>query len=83
MTVADILKLLSYGQAYEIKGAFSGKIYHRSYINSSKNLEKYLNREVCDAPIYTDMRIRGTDDNHWCMSVIGIWMHDYEEVKKC
>ena len=78
MTVNDIIKLFSYGQAYEIRGAYSGKIYHKSYVNSKKNLEKYLDREVSDTPLYTDMRIRGTDTNHWCISVMVIWMSDYD-----
>jgi len=78
MTVKDIIKMFSYGQCYEIKGAYSGKTYHKSYVNSSKNLDKYADREVTDTPIYTDMRIRGADTNHWCVSVIVIWMHDYD-----
>lgn len=79
MTVNEAIKLLTYGTAYEIKGAYSGKIYHRSYINSSKNLDKYANMEVIDKPFYTDVRIRGSENNHWCIPVIGIWMHDYAE----
>ena len=79
MTVNEAIKLLAYGTAYEIKGAYSGKIYHKSYINSSKNLDKYANMEVTDTPFYTDMRIRGSESNHWCVPVIGIWMHDYAE----
>ena len=79
MTVNEAIKLLAYGTAYEIKGAYSGKIYHRSYMNSSKNLDKYANREVTDEPFYTDVRIRGSENNHWCIPVIGIWMHDYAE----
>ena len=78
MTVNEAIKLLAYGTAYEIKGAYSGKIYHRSYINSSKNLDKYANRKVTDEPFYTDMRTRGSENNHWCIPVIGIWMNDYD-----
>ena len=76
MTVNEAIKLLNYGTAYEIKGTYSGKIYHRSYINSSKNFDKYANREVLDAPFYTDIRIRGSEGNHWCTPVIVIWMYD-------
>jgi len=82
MTVNETIKLLSYGTAYEIKGAYSGKIYHRSYINNNKNLDKYANMEVIDAPFYADMRIRGSETNHWCIPVIGIWMDDYDLCRK-
>lgn len=78
MTVSEAIKLFSYGTAYEIKGAYSGKIYHKSYMNSSKNLDKYANREVTIEPFFADMRIRGTGSNHWCIPVIVIWMHDYD-----
>lgn len=82
MKVKDIIKLFSYGQAFEIRGAYSGKTYHKSYINSNKSLEKYLDREVLDTPLYTGMRMRGTDTNHWCISVIVVWMSDYDLCKK-
>ena len=82
MTVNEAIKLLAYGTAYEIKGAYSGKIYHKSYLNSSKNLDKYANMEVTVEPFYTDMRIRGSENNHWCIPVIGIWMHDYDLSRK-
>ena len=81
MTVAEAIKMLQ-GTPYEIKGAYSGKVYHRSYTNSSKNLDKYVDREVTDTPFYADMRIRGSETNHWCMAVIVIWMHDYELFEK-
>lgn len=84
MTVNEAIKLLAYGTAYEIKGAYSGKIYHKSYINSSKNLDKYANREVTDEPFFffTDMRLRGSDSNRWCIPVIVIWMQDYDLCRK-
>lgn len=79
MTVKEAVSLLSYGTAYEIQGAYSGKIYHRSYINSNKNLDKYADREVTDSPFYTTLKLRGdTTTNPWCIAVVGIWMHDYE-----
>lgn len=83
MTVNEAIKLLAYGTAYEIKGAYSGKIYHKSYRNSSKNLDRYANREVMDEPFYVDMRLRGSDVNHWCIPVIVIWMYDYDLCQKC
>lgn len=76
MTVREAKNLLAYGTAYEIRGAYSGKVYHRSYVNSSKNFDKYANREVPDSPFYTALRLRGNEINEWCMSVIGIWMYD-------
>jgi len=78
MTVKEAINLLAYGTAYEIKGAYSGKIYHKSYTNSSKNLDKYAEREVTDSPFYTTLRMRGSETNEWCIAVIGIWMHDYD-----
>jgi hypothetical protein len=82
MTVGEAIKLFAYGTAYEIKGAYSGKIYHKSYMNSSKNLDKYADREVTDGPFFADMRLRGSDNNHWCIPVIVIWMHDYDLCRK-
>lgn len=81
MKVKDAIELFAYGTAYEIKGAYSGKIYHKSYMNSSKNLDKYVDRKVIDKPFYADMRLRGSDSNHWCIPVIVIWMHDYDLCK--
>ena len=81
MSVKEAIELLSYGTAYEIRGAYSGKIYHKSYINSSKNLDKYADKEVTDEPFYTHLAMRGTNDNEWCFSVIGIWMYDYDLTK--
>ncbi len=82
MTVNEAIKLITYGTAYEIKGSYSGKIYHESYMNSSKNLDRYANMEVTDEPFYADMRLRGSDNNHWCIPVIVVWMHDYDLCKK-
>ena len=78
MTVKEVIDLLGYGQAYEIKGAYSGKTYHKSYLNSRKNGEKYFDMEVTNSPIQADMRMRGADDNHWCIAVITIWIYDYD-----
>lgn len=79
MTVKEAIDQLSYGTAYEIKGAYSGKIYHRSYINRSQNLDRYAEQKVTETPYYTKMVIRGEgSSNEWTISIIGIWMHDYE-----
>ena len=82
MTVKEAIKLFSYGTVYEIKGAYSGKTYHKSYLNSSKNLDKYADREVTDNPFYADMILRGSDSNRWCTPVIVIWMYDYDLCRK-
>lgn len=82
MTVNEAIKLFTFGTAYEIKGAYSGKIYHKSYRNSSKNLDRYANREVTDEPFYVDMKLKGSDNNRWCIPVIGVWMHDYDLCRK-
>lgn len=82
MTVKEAIKLFSYGTAYEIQGAYSGKTYYKSYLNSSKKLDKYADREVTDSPFYADMRLRGSDSNHWCIPVIVIWMYDYDLCRK-
>jgi len=81
MSVREAIELLSYSTAYEIRGAYSGKIYHRSYVNSSKNLDKYVDREVTESPFYTHLAMRGSNNNEWCSSVVGIWMYDYDLVK--
>ena len=83
MTVKEAIGLLAYGMNYEIRGAYSGKIYHKSWINSSKNLDKYASETVPDSPFYTTMTIRGKAmTNEWCIPVIGIWMSDYYLVNK-
>lgn len=82
MTVKDIIGMFSYGQPFEIRGAYSGKTYHKSYVNGDKNLQKYLDREVDNTPIYSDMRVRGSDTNHWSISVIVVWMYDYDMCKQ-
>ena len=82
MTVKEAIKLFSYGTVYEIRGAYSGKTYHKSYLNSSKNLDKYANREVTDNPFYADMILRGSVSNRWTSPIIVIWMHDYDLCRK-
>lgn len=78
MTVKEAINMLSYGTAYELKGAYSGKVYHRSYTNNSKNLDKYADREVTDSPFFVRLVMRGSETNMWCIPVISIWMHDYD-----
>ena len=88
MTVREAIKLFSYGQEFYIKGAYSGKIYHKSYENKKEHLEKYLDERVSENPFFTDLytpkRKHGTA---YTYPIIGIWMSDYyichpEELQK-
>lgn len=78
MTVREAIKLFSYGQEFYIKGAYSGKIYHKSYENKKEHLEKYLDERVSENPFFTDLytpkRKYGTA---YTYPIIGIWMSDY------
>ncbi len=83
MTVKEAIGMLGYGTVFEIKGAYSGKTYHKSYANSKKNLEKYADREVTVTPFCSAIRIRGSYDyNQWAIAVIVIQMYDYDLCKK-
>ena len=50
MTVREAINLLAYGTAFYIKGAYSGKIYHKSYENRKEHLEKFLDEHVSLEP---------------------------------
>ena len=82
MKVKEAIALLAYGTPYEVRGAYSGKVYHRN-TNSSKNLDKYADREVTYSPFYVSMR---TDKDEgiasYCRPIVGIWMHDYDLTKE-
>lgn len=78
MKVRDALSLLSYGTEYEIKGSYSGKIYHRSWINKKDHIEQFYDETVINNPFYCGIRINKTTGlGEWARPVIGIWMHDY------
>lgn len=77
MTVREALDLFSYGTDYEIKGAYSGKIYHRSRINRKEHAEKFYDETVTDSPFYATGRTSMITGTTWFSPVIGIWMHDY------
>lgn len=55
MKVIDILELLSKGTSYELIGAKTGKVFYKSWVN--KNLEKFIDLEVPNAPINVSFRI--------------------------
>lgn len=81
MTVKDIIALIGHNNAYEIRGAYSGKYWYKSYYHSNKKLERLLDREVTDKPIYTHLVKRGDDMNEWVIPVIVIWMYDIDLVE--
>ena len=76
MTIKDATDLLHYGTDFEIKGAYSGKIYHSTRRNKRENLEKYFEKEVADEPFYAKLAV--DKDLEYCRPMIGIWMHDYD-----
>lgn len=80
MKVREAIALLSYGANFELKGAYSGKIYHRSWNNKKKNIEKYLDKTTVDNPYYT--KLVADKEGDYCRPIIGIWMHDYEICKE-
>lgn len=78
MKIREAVALLSYGQAFYIKGAHSGKIYHKSYENKKEHLEKYLDESVSDEPFFTDLYTQKRKYGQpYTYPVIGIWMSDY------
>lgn len=80
MTVKDAVFMIS-DSPFELKGSYSGKVYHKSYLNSQKNFEKYAKFEVIDRPFYPDIRLVGNEYNHRAVGVIVIWMCDYDICK--
>lgn len=80
MTVKDIITLIAHNNAYEIRGAYSGKIWYKSYYHSNKRLERFLDMNVMNKPISTHLVMRG-DVNEWVMPVIVIWMYDRDLVE--
>lgn len=78
MTVRDAIALLSYGEAFYLKGAYSGKVYHKSYENKKEHLEKFLDQHVPDEPFFTDLYTRKAKYGRaYTYAVVGIWMSDY------
>lgn len=75
MTIEEAVKLLHYGTDFEIKGAYSGKIYHSTRRNKRENIAKYLKEQVTDEPFYTKLTV--DKDLEYCRPIIGIWMCDY------
>lgn len=77
MTVREAINLLGYGEAFYIKGAYSGKIYHKSYENRQEHLEKFLDERVTDEPFFTDLYTSKKKYSPvYTYPIIGIWMSD-------
>ena len=77
MKVREAIALLAYGTNYEIKGAYSGKIYHRSWVNKKEHVEKFYDETATDNPFYVTGRMSKVTGMAFFSPVIGIWMHDY------
>ena len=82
MKVREAISLLNYGTNYEIKGAYSGKIYHRSWINKKEHIEKFYDETTIDNPFYATGRMSNITGTAYFTPVIGIWMSDYYIVNK-
>lgn len=82
MKVGEAISLLNYGTNFEIKGSFSGKIYHRSWINKKEHAEQFYNETTISNPFYATGRISNVTGTAYFTPVIGIWMHDYYIVNK-
>ena len=83
MKVREAIALLAYGTDYEIKGSYSGKIYHRSWKNKREHVEQFYDETVADNPFYSNIRVNSTTGiGTWASPVIGIWMHDYYMCKE-
>lgn len=78
MKVREAINLLCYGEEFYIKGAYSGKIYHKSYENKKEHLEKFLDKTVPDTPFFTDVYTSKRKYGRvYTYPVIGIWMSDF------
>ena len=80
MTIEEAVKLLHYGTDFEIKGAYSGKVYHSTRRNKRENLAKYSKEQVTDEPFYAKLTV--DKDLEYCRPIIGIWMYDYDLCRK-
>ena len=83
MKVKEAVSLLGYNTAYMIQGAYSGKIYHKSFYHYTSNLDKYTEMETMDSPFYaslvTRLVTRGvTELNNWSIPVIIIRVNDHD-----
>ena len=80
MTIKDIISLFQYGTDFEVKGAYSGRIYYNSRRHKQNTLKKYYDLEVVENPIYSKLAV--DKDTEYCRPIIGIWVHDYDLCNK-
>ena len=78
MTVREAINLFAYGEQFYLKGAYSGKVYHKSYENKQEHLEKFLDEQVSSSPFFTDLYTsKAKYSRAYTYPVVGIWFHDY------
>ncbi len=88
MKVKEAIKMLEYGTPFYLKGAYSGKTYHKSYENKKEHLEKFLDENVLPTPFFTDLyTTKKKYSTAYTYPIVGIWVSDYyichpEENKK-
>lgn len=80
MTIKEAVDMISYGTRFYIKGAYKGKVYYRSWVNKSSQLDKFADELVTDTPFFSEIIIGSGRDRAY--SVIGIWMEDYHFYKE-
>ena len=77
MTVKDAIDLLFYGTAFFLEGAYSGKVYHRSWINTKEHLRQFYDIPVYSSPFFADINPqRNKYASTYSIGVIGIYIHD-------
>lgn len=83
MKVKDAIDLLFYGTAFFLKGAYSGRVYHRSWVNTKEHLKQFYNIPVHSSPFFADINPQRNKYAPTCgIGVIGIYIHDRELCEK-
>ncbi len=78
MTIKEAVSMLAYGEGFYLKGAYSGKVYYKSWANRKELFEKYENETASESPFFTDLYTNKRKyDKAYTYPVIGIWMSDY------
>lgn len=78
MLVKEAISMLAYGEAFYLKGAYSGKVYYKSWANKKEYLEKFENEAVSEQPFFSDLYTpKRKYDKAYTYPIIGIWMSDY------
>ena len=77
MKIGEAVSLLDYGTNFEIKGSYSGKIYHRSWVNKKEHAEIFYDETTYTHPYSVTGRMSEAAGTAFFTPVIGIWMSDY------